>query len=239
MVTGPEIGTCLENSIDSELSGNVIDLCPVGALTNKPFRYSARSWELVAQPSHAVHDGLGSALHYHMRRGDVMRAVPRDLESVNESWLSDRDRYSHFGLGAPDRLRQPAVKKDGEWLEVSWDEAIDAARAALQDVAGDDLGVIMSPSASSEAYFLAGRLVDGLGCPNIDHRPREVDFADDGQRPAVFEASIADVESMETIVLLGCNVRHEAPILGHRVRKASLAGAPRVRPQPAGLEFPL
>ncbi len=232
-----EIGTCLENSIDSELSGNVIDLCPVGALTNKPFRYSARSWELIAQPSHAVHDGLGSALHYHMRRGDVMRAVPRDLESINESWLSDRDRYSHFGLSAPDRLLQPQVKKDGEWVEVSWDEALTAAQAGLQAVAGDELGIIMSPSASSEAYFLAGRLADGLECPHIDHRAREVDFADDASRKVTFGASIAEMESMQSILLLGCNIRHEAPILGHRVRKAFLAGAQVFALNPLDWEF--
>jgi NADH-quinone oxidoreductase subunit G len=219
-----EIGTCLETSIDSELSGNVIDLCPVGALTNKPFRYSARAWELVSQPSHAVHDGLGSALHYHIRRGRVMRAVPRDLESVNEAWLSDRDRYSHFGLYAEDRLERPEIKKDGEWVDVSWDEAFDAAVRALRAQAGDEVGVLMSPSATSEAYFLARRLADGLGCPNIDHRLRESDTSDDGHRPVTFGASIAEVEAMDTIVLVGCNVRHEAPILGHRVRKASLAG---------------
>jgi NADH-quinone oxidoreductase subunit G len=220
-----EIGTCLETSIDSELSGNVIDLCPVGALTNKPFRYSARAWELVAQPSHALHDGLGSALHYHTRRGRVMRAVPRDLESVNEAWLSDRDRYSHFGLYAEDRLERPAVKRDGEWVDVSWDEAFEAAVSALKAQSGDDLGILMSPSATSEAYFLARRLADGLGCAHIDHRGRESDFRDDAVRPAAFSASIEAVESMDTILLVGCNPRHEAPILGHRVRKASLAGA--------------
>ena len=220
-----EIGTCLETSIDSELSGNVIDLCPVGALTNKPFRYSARAWELVSQPSHALHDGLGSALHYHTRRGQVMRAVPRDLESVNEAWLSDRDRYSHFGLYAEDRLAHPAVKKDGEWVNVSWEEAFDAAVHALKAQEGDDLGILMSPSATSEAYFLARRLADGLGCAHIDHRGREADFRDDAARPATFEASIEAVEDRDAILLVGCNPRHEAPILGHRIRKASLAGA--------------
>ena len=219
-----EIGTCLETSIDSELSGNVIDLCPVGALTNKPFRYSARAWELVSQPSHALHDGLGSALHYHLRRGRVMRAVPRDLESVNETWLSDRDRYSHFGLYAEDRLERPAVKRDGAWVDVSWDEAFDAAAEALRGQAGERLGVLMSPSATSESYFLARRLAEGLGCANVDHRLRESDFSDDGARPAVFGAPIAAVETMDAILLVGSNVRHEAPILGHRVRKAWRAG---------------
>ena len=220
-----EIGTCLETSIDSELSGNVIDLCPVGALTNKPFRYSARSWELVAQPTHAIHDGVGSALYYHTRRGDVMRAVPRDQETLNESWLTDRDRYSHFGLYTEDRVQRPALKRDGVWVDVSWDEAFAAAHAILKAQAGDELGILMSPSASSEAYFLARRLADGLGCGHIDHRLREADFADDGFRPTTFGAPIAALEASDAILLIGSNIRHEAPILGHRVRKASLAGA--------------
>jgi len=220
-----EITSSIAGSIDSELSGNIIDLCPVGALTNKPFRYSARSWELISRPSHASHDGLGSALHYHVRRGRIMRAVPRDLEAVNEAWLSDRDRYGHFGLYTEDRLERPAVRRDGEWVDVSWDEALEAARAALQGPAGEDLGLLLSPSATTEEYLLARRLADGLGCPNVDHRGRERDFRDDGHRPAAFGAPIEHVQSMDTIVLLGCNPRHEAPILGHRVRKAHRAGA--------------
>ena len=114
-----EVGTVVQNSIDSELSGNVIDLCPVGALTNKPFRFAARAWELMARPSIALHDGVGSHLYYHTRRGDVMRAVPRDEESLNENWLADRDRYSLHGLYADDRVLAPQIKQDGEWRTVS------------------------------------------------------------------------------------------------------------------------
>jgi NADH-quinone oxidoreductase subunit G len=219
-----EIGTCIETSIDSELSGNIIDLCPVGALTNRPYRYSARAWELASRPSHALHDGVGSSLWYHVRRGRVMRAVPRDAERLNETWLSDRDRYSHFGLYAEDRLLAPQIKQDGHWREASWDEALEAAGAMLR-TAGADLGILMSPSVSDEEYFLARRLADGLGTDHIDHRLRETDFSDEHERPVVFQGSIEELEHADRILLVGCNVRQEAPILGHRVRKAWRAGA--------------
>ena len=226
-----EIGTCIEKSIDSELSGNIIDVCPVGALTNKPFRFSARAWELVAQPSVATHDGLGSTLHYHNRRGEILRAVPADNEAVNETWLSDRDRFSHFGLYAEDRVREPMVKENGEWRSVSWEEAIAATATALKSVVeehgADELGVLMSPGALTEEYYLAQSMVRALGCGNIDHRLREIDFADDNAQPTTpqFGASPAEMEQASSILLIGSNIRHEAPILGHRVRKAWLAGA--------------
>ncbi len=226
-----EIGTCIERSIDSELSGNIIDLCPVGALTNKPFRYSARAWELTARPSAAMHDGLGSSLYYHVRGGQVMRAVPREDEATNEAWLADRDRYSHFGLYAGDRVRVPHVRDDGEWREATWDEAMARAAGALRAVVsehgGEALGVLMSPSAANEEYFLAQKLARALGCGNIDHRLRELDFTDDPARPCVpqFAMPIAQMEAADAVLLVGSNVRHEAPILGHRVRKAWRAGA--------------
>ena len=226
-----EIGTSLAEGVDSELSGNVIDLCPVGALTNKPFRFSARAWELLARPSLATHDGVGSHLWYHTRREQVMRAVPRDCESANETWLSDRDRYSHFGLNAQDRALEPMVKVDGEWQKVSWDEGIAAAAEAIKSsvfVHGNtNLGVLVSPNASTEEHFLAQRLAQGLDCPNIDYRLREQDFADDNARAQTnsFQTPVSDIDNAESIVLIGCNVRHEAPILGQRVRKAWRKGA--------------
>jgi NADH-quinone oxidoreductase subunit G len=226
-----EIGTCVENSIDSELSGNIIDLCPVGALTNKPFRYSARAWELVARPSVAAHDGVGSSLYYHARRGRVMRAVPRENEPVNETWLADRDRYSHFGLYADDRQLHPQVKEEGEWMTVSWDEAIETLatrlRESLDRNGPEQLGVLMSPSAPTEDYFLAQSLLRQLGGANIDHRLREQDFADDAARshsPA-FELPIADIDGCDAVLLVGCNPRQEAPIIGHRLRQAWRKGA--------------
>ena len=226
-----EIGTSLAQGIDSELSGNVIDLCPVGALTNKPFRFSARAWELMARPSLAAHDGVGSKLWYHTRRGDVMRAVPRESESTNETWLSDRDRYSHFGLNAEDRVLEPMIKVDGKWANVTWDEGIRAASVALRSTVtehgGASLGVLMSPSLSTEEYFLAQRMAGGLDCLNIDHRLREQDFSDDGARnqKTAFSAPMSAIDDANAIFLIGSNIRHEAPILGQRVRKAWRKGA--------------
>jgi NADH-quinone oxidoreductase subunit G len=226
-----EIGTSLSQGIDSELSGNVIDLCPVGALTNKPFRFSARAWELMARPSLAAHDGVGSNLWYHTKDGHVKRAVPRGCESSNETWLSDRDRYSHFGLNSEDRVLEPMVKVDGKWQNVSWDEGLRVAsglmRTAVTANGGASLGLMMSPSVSTEEYFLAQRLARGLDCPNIDHRLREQDFSDDKARSqaVAFQSPMAAIDDADTILLIGSNIRHEAPILGQRVRKAWRKGA--------------
>jgi len=226
-----EIGTCVENSISSELSGNIIDLCPVGALTNKPYRFSARAWELVARPAVAAHDGVGSNLHYHVRNGRVLRCVPRENEQINESWLADRDRYSHFGLYADDRVLNPQVKENGAWKEVSWDEAIVAAAAALRGTTdrhgAGALAALMSSSAATEEYFLAQSLVRQLGSNNIDHRLRESDFSDDPARPLspAFALPLAKFEGCDAILLIGCNPRQEAPIVGHRVRQAWRRGA--------------
>ncbi len=225
-----EIGTLVENSIDSELSGNIVDLCPVGALTDKPFRFSARAWELVARPSVGAHDGVGSLLYHHVRAGRILRTVPRDNEATNETWLSDRDRYSHAGLYAADRVTQPLVKKEGQWQAVSWDEALKTARDILRAVAEqtpEELCMLMSPGAATEEYFLAQRLVRGLGSNHIDHRLREQDFSDDALRPVspVFTVRIAQLERTDAVLLIGCNPRHEAPILGHRLRQAWRKGA--------------
>ncbi|MGK2927779.1 MAG: NADH-quinone oxidoreductase subunit NuoG [Lysobacterales bacterium] len=226
-----EIGTLIENSIDSELSGNIIDLCPVGALTNKPFRFSARAWELIARPSVAAHDGAGSCLHYHVLNGRIMRCVPRENEATNETWLADRDRYSHFGLYADDRVLQPQVKEHGEWKTVSWDEAMThvagALRGAVERHGPEQLGFLLSPSAATEEYFLAQSLARGLGCGNVDHRLRERDFSDDVGRPGTpaFAMPLAAISRSDAILLLGCNPRQEAPMVGHRVRQAWRGGA--------------
>ena len=226
-----EIGTLVENSIDSELSGNIIDMCPVGALTDKPFRFAARAWEMVAKPSVAAHDAIGSCLYHHVLRGKILRTVPRDNEATNETWLSDRDRFSHLGLYSSDRVLAPQVKEAGEWKTVSWDEAIKAAASALQECmkrhGPGQLGMLMSPSAATEEYYLAQDLVRKLGSNNIDHRLREQDFSDDAASPAspAFERSIAGIERSDVVLLVGCNPTQEAPILGHRLRKAWRNGA--------------
>jgi NADH-quinone oxidoreductase subunit G len=226
-----EIGTFITHSIESELSGNVIDLCPVGALTNKPFLFSARAWELEAKASVAVHDGLGSNLYYHSRRGKVMRAVPRDNDAINEAWISDRDRYSHFGLYAEDRLLAPMIKREGEWQETSWGEALQAASSSLGGTAHDDggesLGILMSASAFDEEYYLAQKLARSLGCNNIDHRLREQDFRDQSGLALTprFDQPLEGMEKADALFLIGSNIRHEAPILGHKVRQANRSGA--------------
>ena len=238
-----EIGTCVENSIDSELSGNIIDICPVGALTNKPFRFAARAWELMAKPAIGAHDGVGSMLFHHVRRGEVLRTVPREAEDRNESWLSDRDRYSHLGLYSEDRVTEPMVKEDGEWKAVSWDEAAATVSALLRESVdthgADQAGFLLSPSATVEEYFLAQRLARGLGCNNIDHRLREQDFSDDAARyvPVPFQKSISELENSDVILLAGCNPREEAPIIGHRIRKAWRAGASIAVFNPLDWEF--
>jgi NADH-quinone oxidoreductase subunit G len=225
------IGASLSQGIHSELSGNVIDLCPVGALTNKPFRFAARAWELMARPSMAVHDGVGSQLWYHTRRGKVLRAVPRDNESTNETWLSDRDRYSHFGLQAEDRVVEPMIKNNGQWQKATWEDAIRAAAKSLRRSAtangGTGLGVLMSASASTEEHFLVRRMAQSLGCPNVDYRLREQDFSDDGAvaLSSPFRSPMAAIDGAGAILLIGSNIRQEAPILGQRVRKAWRKGA--------------
>lgn len=231
-----EIGTYIGKSIESELSGNLIDVCPVGALTNKPFRFRARAWELTAKESLGYHDPLGSNLYLHTRRGEVMRSVPRDNETINESWLSDRDRYSHAALQSDDRARAAWVRDGAEWRHVSLDEAITKAAIALKSISGDDLGVLVHPSTTLEEGALLMRVASGLGCGHIDHRLDTLDFADAPVAEA-FEMPLAEIERASTILLLGCNPRLEAPLLGHRVRKAWKRGAKLVAINPVDFEF--
>ena len=214
-----QIGTYDGKPLTTELSGNVIDVCPVGALTNKVFQFKARPWELTARESLGYHDAMGSNLFLHVRRGEVLRAVPRDNELVNECWLSDRDRYSHQGLYAADRAVKPLQKVNGEWKEVSWAEGLAAAREVLEANRGDDLGVLVHPSTSNEEGTLLARLAAGLGSNNIDHRINNRDFSD-APVAEVFGASLADIENADRIVVLGSNIRHELPLLHARLRKA-------------------
>ncbi|HQZ61249.1 MAG TPA: NADH-quinone oxidoreductase subunit NuoG, partial [Dokdonella sp.] len=218
-----QIGTYVGQPLMSELSGNVIDVCPVGALTNKPFRFRARAWELIARASIGYHDALGSNLWLHTRRGEVLRTVPRDNEAINECWLSDRDRYSHEGLYAEDRATMPMIRKNGELVETSWTEALAFVAERLRS-SGADLGALVAPLTSNEEGHLLARLVRGLGSDAIDHRLRQLDFSDAPHAHA-FEMPVADLEKATSILLIGCNPRHEMPLLNHRLRKAVNAGA--------------
>jgi len=219
-----QIGTYDGKPLTTELSGNVIDVCPVGALTNKPFQFRARAWEMLARESLGYHDALGSNLFLHVRRGEVMRAVPRDNDAVNECWLSDRDRYSHLGMYAADRASVPMVKDGGEWRETSWEEALAKAIAILRDNGADQLGMLVHPATSNEEGMLLARLADALGTGNLDHRIGQRDLSD-GAVAETFGMPVADIESADLVVIVGCNLRHELPLVNARVRKAWRNGA--------------
>jgi len=235
-----QIGTYDGKPLTTELSGNVVDVCPVGALTNKVFQFRARPWELNARESLGFHDAMGSNLYLHVRRGQVLRTVPRDNETVNECWLSDRDRYSHQGLYADDRAIKPLKKIDGEWKEVSWAEGLAAASEILRAHRGDDLGVLVHPATSNEEGKLLAKLAAGLGTGNLDHRLNARDLSD-GAVSEPFAVPLAEIEQADVVVLFGSNLRHELPLLHQRLRKGSRKGMKihAVNPVDFDFTFPL
>jgi len=220
------ISTFIEKSVDHELSGNIIDLCPVGALNNKPYRFSARAWEMVQLPTVAPHDCLGSNLHAHVMGGRVKRIVPRTNDAINETWLADRDRFSCESIYADDRLGRPMIRDHGTWRASGWEEALDIAAEGLRRVRGN-FSALVSPSATTEEGYLLGRLVRHLGTGNIDHRLRRRDFRDQQSDPLFpwLGMEIAEVEELDAVCIVGSNLRKEVPLLAHRVRKAAMAGA--------------
>ena len=226
-----QIGTFIERALRSEMSGNIIDLCPVGALTSKPFRFRARAWEMQQCDAIAPHDGVGSNIHVHVRGNRVMRVVPRENESLNEVWISDRDRFSYEGLYHQDRLLEPMIKRDGEWQVVDWETALAGAVEGLARVRSREgpgqIGGLFSASATLEELYLGQKLLRGVGCANIDHRLRETDIRDQADAPSFpwLGLTIAAVERLEAVLLVGAYPRKEHPILNHRLRKATLAGA--------------
>ena len=225
-----EIGTWIETSVDHELSGNVIDLCPVGALNSKPFRHRARSWEMTEHALVSPHDATGTNLWGHVLRGRLMRVVPRTNEEINETWIADRDRYSCDGVYAADRLLAPMLRAEGQWREVPWETALTAAadllREAVKQSGAGNVGFLGSPGSTTEEAFLLGRLARGLGSHNVDTRLRQADFSDQQNDPPYPGLGLAlqDIESLGGLLLAGCHVRDDAPIVAHRVRKAALAG---------------
>jgi NADH-quinone oxidoreductase subunit G len=236
------IGTYVERSVDHELSGNIIDLCPVGALNNKPYRYSARAWEMLAKPVIGAHDCAGSHLYAHVLRGELRRMVPRDNEAINETWISDRDRFSCHGIYSSDRLETPMIKSDGRWREVSWQEAIPEVAEALREATkadGDALGTLVSPNATLEELYLLGRITRHLGSRNIDHRLRRRDFRDQTEDPVapVLGVDIAELEAQRGVLVIGSNLRREVPILAHRLRNAARRGAKVAFVNPEAYEF--
>jgi len=238
-----EIGTYIEKSLESELSGNVIDVCPVGALTSKPFRFKARAWELQQAATVAPHDCVGSNLFAHTRRAEVMRMVPRENEQINEVWLSDRDRFSYEGLSSDDRLTMPMVKVDGEWQSVDWETAlqtsVEGIRAVIAAHGADQMGVLVSPAATVEEMLLTQAVARGAGINNIDHRLRQSDFSDQDTAPPcpTLGQAIEALEEINAALLVGSNPRKDQPIIGHRLRKAAVAGAQLMFINPVDYEF--
>ncbi len=221
-----KIGTFIEKSVDSEMSGNVIDICPVGALTAKPSRFTGRAWEMRQQAAVSPHDSVGSNLYVHMLDGEINRVVPRENEAINEVWISDRDRFSYKGIYADDRATQPMIKQNGEWQETDWDTALRVAVEGLQSVinssSGDQLGCWVSPNATLEELYLSQKLCRKLGSNHIDHRLRQTDFSDQDSAPVMpwLGQEMQSIEHLQAILLVGSHIRKEQPLIAHRFRKA-------------------
>jgi len=218
-----EITTFVGKSVDSELSGNMIDVCPVGALTSKPFRYSARTWELSRRKSVSPHDSVGANLVVQVKNGQVMRVVPLENEDVNECWIADRDRFSYEALNGEQRLKRPMIKQDGQWLEVDWNTALQYVVDGLKSVQGQfgaaGIGAIGSAFSTNEELHLLAKLVRGLGSDNVDHRSRHADFsAASGAR--WLGTSIASLSTLERAFVIGSFLRKDHPLLAQRLRQA-------------------
>lgn len=238
-----KIGTYVEKAVASELSGNIIDLCPVGALTSRPYRYSARPWELTQNYSVAPHDCVGSNLIVETRRDQVMRVLPHENESINETWISDRDRFSYEAHRSADRLLQPMVKENNVWRETDWETALQRLVAGTREVieahGADEFGGLASPCATTEELYLLQRLLRGIGSNNIDHRLRQTDFSMQDAMPAYpcLGQPIAELENIDAALLIGSNLRKEQPILANRLRKASIRNARLMFINPVDYEF--
>ena len=226
-----EIETFVGQSVDSELSGNMIDICPVGALTSKPFRYNARSWELGRRKSVSPHDSAGANLIVQVKNNQVMRAVPFENEDVNECWIADRDRFSYEALNGAERLTQPMIKQGGQWKTVDWQTALEYVANGLKTIKAEQgaqaIGLLASPHSTVEELALAGALVRGLGSQNIDSRLRAADF---GNAAADGEARwlglpIAALSDLQRVLVVGSNLRKDHPLFAQRIRQAARKGA--------------
>ena len=222
-----EIETFLGQSVDSELSGNMIDICPVGALTSKPFRYSARTWELSRRKSISPHDSTGANLIVQVKNNKVMRVVPLENEAVNECWIADRDRFSYEALNGDQRLTKPMLKQGGEWTEVDWQTALEYVANGLNQVKAQygagGIGALVSPHSTLEELYLAASLMRGLGSENIDHRLRHQDFSpSEGVR--WLGMPIAALSDLQSVLVVGSNLRKDHPLFAQRIRQSARAG---------------
>ncbi len=225
-----EIISFVGRSVNSELSGNMIDICPVGALTSKPFRYSARTWELARRKSVSPHCGLGSNLIVQTQHERVMRVLPLENEALNECWLSDKDRFAYEALNSSERLTRPMLKQGGEWREVDWHAALEYAAHALRETAtahgAEAIGALGSPHATLEELFLLQRLVRGIGSENVDFRVRQSDFTGDGHMAGVpwLGMNVADIGALDRVLVVGSFLRKDQPLIAHRLRQAAKRG---------------
>jgi NADH-quinone oxidoreductase subunit G len=224
-----EIMTFMGQAVCSEMSGNVIDLCPVGALTSKPFRFRARSWEMQKHNGIAVHDTVGSNILIETLRGDVLRVLPRQNEAINEVWISDRDRFSYTANDSEQRLTTPMLKINGEWKETDWQTALENVssklKAIVDEYGSDGIGALASPTSTLEEFTLLAKIMRGLGSANMDYRLRQQDFRADGAvSPPLLGDSIASLDNAELVLLIGSNIRKEQPSLATRLRKSVRAG---------------
>ncbi|MDP2679920.1 MAG: NADH-quinone oxidoreductase subunit NuoG [Rhodoferax sp.] len=222
-----QIETFLDHTIDSELSGNMIDICPVGALTSKPFRYSARTWELSRRKSVSPHDSTGANLIVQVKNNRVMRVVPFENEAVNECWIADRDRFSYEALNGQERLTTPMIKQGGQWKSVDWPTALEYVANGLKQISAEygpsSLGALVSPHATLEELHLSVKLMQGLGSNNIDHRLRHAEFpAAQGVR--YLGTSIAALSDLQSVLVIGSNVRKEHPLFAQRIRQSARKG---------------
>jgi NADH-quinone oxidoreductase subunit G len=224
-----EITTFVGNSVDSELSGNMIDLCPVGALTSKPFRYTARNWELSRRRSVSPHDSLGSNLIVQVKLGKVMRVLPLENEEINECWLSDRDRFSYEGLNSEERLKSPMLKQDGKWIETDWQTALEYVAHGLRNIrhehGADAIAALAAPYSTLEEMTLLQKVVRGLGSDNVDFRLRQSDFALDGKVTPWLGMSVTEFGELDRAFVIGSFLRKDHPLLAARLRLAAKRGA--------------
>ena len=225
-----EIMPFIEKTIDSELSGNIIDLCPVGALTSKPFRFAARTWELSRRKSVSPHDALGANLIVQTKHDVVKRVLPLENEALNECWLSDKDRFSYEALGSDERLKTPMIRQGGEWKAVDWQAALEFVASGLRGVAKDHgaaaIGALASPHATVEELYLVQKLMRGIGSHNVDFRLRQTDFRADGKRAGApwLGMRVAEVGQLDRLLVVGSFLRKDAPLLAQRVRQAAKKG---------------
>jgi NADH-quinone oxidoreductase subunit G len=226
-----EILSFVGRTVDSELSGNVIDLCPVGALVSKPFRYSARTWELSRRKSISPHCGLGSNMIVQVKQNRVMRVLPRENEEINECWLSDKDRFSYEGLNSEERLSKPMIRRDGEWQESNWQTALEfvanGLKAVKEKYGAQRIGALASAHSTLEELYLLQRLMRGFGSENIDHRLRHSDFRADSylQGAPWLGMSIADLSRLKSALVIGSTLRKDHPLIAQRLRQAVKQGA--------------